>query len=398
MMRGKIILKRGKEKPLINHHPWVFSGAIDKVVDAASGDIVDICDARGKWLARASYNEHSQIAARVWTFCEEEAIDREFFERRLAESIMRRDKAVIGSDANSASGACRLVNAESDGLPGLVVDKYGDFLVAQFLTLGIESHKKEVADLLLDLANPGGIYERSDVEVRKLEGLPCVEGTLRGEEPPDHIEIIENGLRFLVDVKKGHKTGFYLDQRENRRRAAPFLDGEVLNAFAYTGAFGVYAAQANNTKVLNLDTSADSLKLAAENFELNGSSPVAEFVIGDAFQVLRQFREKSRQFDGIVLDPPKFVSSRGQMERGLRGYKDINLLAFELLSPGGVLVTFSCSGLVPAELFQKVVFGALRDAEREGQIVAKLTQAADHPILLTFPEAEYLNGLIVKVW
>jgi 23S rRNA (cytosine1962-C5)-methyltransferase len=394
-MPGKIRLKRGKEKPLINHHPWVFSGAIDSVTDATSGDLVDVYDIGGKWLARAAYNERSQITARIWTFAEDEAIDRGFFERRLAESMKRRDEAVAGSGVDSPFGACRLVNAESDGLPGLVVDRYGDYLVGQFLTLGVESHKKEIADALSDLS-ARSIYERSDVDVRKKEGLPSVKCALRGGEPPERVEIIENGLRFFVDVKRGHKTGFYLDQRENRSRAAPFLRGEVLNAFAYTGAFGVYAAQESGAEVLNLDTSSDSLELARGNFELNDLHQ-AEFLVGDAFQVLRRFRQEGRRFDAIVLDPPKFVASQGQMERGLRGYKDINLLAFELLHPQGVLVTFSCSGLVPAELFQKVVFGAIRDSGREGQILARLTQAPDHPVSLAFPEAEYLKGLIVRV-
>ena len=397
-MAGRIFLKRGKEKPLSNHHPWIFSGAIDRVVNDGTCDIVDVLDAEGKWLAKASYNARSQIAARVWSFEEGEEIDRAFFERRLASSIARRDVAVAGEGVNSPSCAYRVANAESDGLPGLVVDRYGDFLVAQFLTQGAESHKTEIAEVLLGLLRPLGIYERSDVDVRKKEGLAAMKGALCGQEPPDRIEITENGLRFLVDVKKGHKTGFYLDQRENRRRAARHLRGEVLNAFAYTGGFGVYAARAGALRVLNLDTSAASLDMARENFALNDQGTRAEFTSADAFVKLRAFREESRQFDSIVLDPPKFVSSQGQMERGLRGYKDINLLAFQLLRPGGTLVTFSCSGLVTPSLFQKVIFGAIRDSNREGQILEKLTQGPDHPISLTFPEAEYLKGLIVRVW
>jgi 23S rRNA (cytosine1962-C5)-methyltransferase len=397
-MAGRITLRRGKEKPLVNHHPWVFSGAIAQVVDASEGGIVDIYDSEGKWLARGSYNARSQIVARVWTFDEDEQVDDGFFSSRIRDSIARR----IGNDAHQvlrvSRSASRLVNAESDGLPGLVVDRYDDFLVTQFLTLGVESHKAQIADALEEILSPRGIYERSDLDVRKKEGLSPLKGTLRGEDPPDRIEIQENGLGFRVDVKSGHKTGFYLDQKQNRLRAAPYLTGEVLNAFSYTGGFGVYAASAGASRVLNLDTSAGALGLARSNFELNGLEQNAEFVAGDAFTKLREFRDEGRKFDAIVLDPPKFVSSRGQMERGLRGYKDINLLALQLLRPGGMLVTFSCSGLVDAGLFQKVIFGAFRDADREGQIVEKLNQAPDHPILLAFPEAEYLKGLIVRVW
>ncbi len=396
MMAGKIFLKRGKEKPLLNHHPWIFSGAIARVEEASDGDEVDVYDAQGMWLARGSYNSRSQIAARVWTFASDEEIDREFFKRRLASSIGRRDEAVIGADNRSSRLAYRLVNAESDGLPGLVVDRYDEFLVVQFLTLGVESYKAGFEDVLWELLKPRGIYERSDVDVRKREGLALVKGALRGEEPPGRIEIVEHGLYFYVDVKTGHKTGFYLDQRQNRRRAEPYLRGEVLNAFAYTGGFGVYSARAGAAQVLNVDTSGGSLNLARDNFALNGFEPCAEFSVGDAFEKLREFREQGRRFDAIVLDPPKFVSSRGRMESGLRGYKDINMLAFQLLRPGGYLVTFSCSGLVTPDLFQKVVFGAMRDADREGQIVEKLSQAPDHPISLAFHEAEYLKGLIVR--
>jgi 23S rRNA (cytosine1962-C5)-methyltransferase len=429
-MSAELFLKRGKDKPLRNHHPWIFSGAIARVdaERASDGDTVEVYDAAGAWLARASYNSRSQIAARVWTFDREEEIDRAFFKRRLQRALELRE-AVVGaghtratedrgrtteaiSDLSPSSSvepanAYRLVNAESDGLPGLVADRYADFLVVQFLTLGAEVHKAEIVGAIRACTwgagtsesplHPRGIYERSDVDVRKKEGLPLVSGVLWGEEPPDRIEVHENGLRFLVEVKTGHKTGFYLDQRENRQRALPYLHGEVLNAFAYTGAFGVYAARAGATRVLNLDASEPALTLARENFALNGFEDCAEFMVADAFQKLREFRASGQMFDTIVLDPPKFVFSAGQMERALRGYKDINLLAFQLLRPNGFLVTFSCSGLVSPDLFQKVVFGAAVDAGREAQIVEKLSQAPDHPILLSFPEAEYLKGLIIRV-
>lgn len=397
-MAGRITLKRGKAKPLLNHHPWVFSGAIESIGDSRDGQVVDVFDSDGRWLARGSFNSQSQIAVHVWTFDSAEEIDRGFFERHIAESIRRRDKAVIGQSDRHTPIAYRLINAESDGLPGLVVDRYADYLIVQFLTLGIENYKSEIVDLLKNLVAQKGIYERSDVDIRKKEGLAFAKGVLCGDEPPERLEIVENGLRFLVNVKTGHKTGFYLDQRENRSRASPYMWGEVLNAFSYSGGFGVYAGRAGATRVLNVDSSAGALDLAKENFEINGFGDKSEFAVGDAFEKLREFRDEGRRFDTIVLDPPKFVSSRGQLERGLRGYKDINLLAFQLLNPLGTLVTCSCSGLVNPDLFQKVIFGAITDARREGQIVEKLSQSADHPVSLSFPEAEYLKGLIVRAW
>jgi 23S rRNA (cytosine1962-C5)-methyltransferase len=396
-MAGRISIKRGKEKPLLNHHPWVFSGAVEQVVDACDGELVEVYDSGGDWLGRGAYNARSQIAVHIWTFEEHELVNREFFMSRLKSSISRRDKTNSSDHAGWYRSACRLVNAESDGMPGLVVDRYDGFLIAQFLTAGIDLHKKEIVDALDSILSPRGIYERSDADVRKKEGLPQTKGRLRGEEPPNLIEIEENTLGFEVDVKSGQKTGFYLDQRENRRRAAPYLRGEVLNAFSYTGGFGVYAARAGALMVSNLDTSVGALDLAKVNFEMNGLGACSEFTAGDAFEELRAFRDQGRRFDAIVLDPPKFVSSQGQMQRGLRGYKDINLLAFQLLRPDGVLVTFSCSGLVSADLFQKVIFGALHDAHREGQILERLTQGPDHPVSLAFPQAEYLKGLIVRM-
>ncbi len=425
----KIFLKRGKDKPVRNHHPWIFSGAIARVENVNDGDTVEVYDAGGMWLARASYNARSQIAARVWTFERDEEINYAFFEKRIQRAkefrkfLFENSNSISEkSNLNFQSTSLRFVNAESDFLPGVVVDRYGDFLVAQFLTLGAELHKAEIVDVLKEffaenttpisslqspitnLQSPVlGIYERSDVDVRKKEGLKETTGVLFGAEPPDKIEIVENDLKFLVDVKRGHKTGFYLDQRVNRQRAAPYLRGEVLNAFAYTGAFGVYAANFNNARVLNLDASASSLELARENFANNGvaanrnAAASVEYVVADAFEKLREYRAVGRKFDAIVLDPPKFVTSQANLERATRGYKDLNLLAFQLLNPNGFLVTFSCSGLVDLKLFQQIVFSAAVDGKRDAQIVEKLGQAPDHPIGLNFPEGEYLKGLIVRV-
>ncbi len=420
MATGKIVLKRGKEKPILNHHPWIFSGAIHRVENANDGDTVDVYDAAGdassrtrgskgnlrddasgEWLARAAYNSRSQIAARVWTFERGEEIDATFFTNKIARA--REIRKLTGN-------ATRLVNAESDFLPGIVVDQYGDFLVVQFLTLGAELHKEMIVDVLkeivlndvISVVRPSsfvvrGIYERSDVDVRKKEGLKETTGVLFGEEPPDKIEIEENNARFLVDVKRGHKTGFYLDQRVNRLRALPYLRGDVLNAFAYTGAFGVYAAKCNDARVLNLDASASALELARENFALNGVEANAEFVVADAFEKLREYRAEGKKFDAIVLDPPKFVTSQANLERAARGYKDLNMLAFQLLRPNGFLITFSCSGLVDAKLFQQIVFSAAVDGKRDAQIIERLGQSPDHPIGLNFPEGEYLKGLAVRV-
>lgn len=394
-MLPRLILKPGKDKPILNRHPWIFSGAIVRVDGATDGDTIDICDSNERFLARGYYNSRSQIAARIWTW-NDEPIDRVFLRTRLERAAAARDARTLGAGTN----AWRVVNAESDLLPGLIVDRYADFVVAQFLTLGVEKRKAEIVDLLAELFGPRGIYDRGDVDVREKEGLTSAVGVLHGDEPPDRIEICENNYRFLVDVKRGHKTGFYLDQRENRQRTSELLSSaqETLNVFSYTGAFAVYACAANpNARVTNLDASPNALTLARENMQLNGCADRGEFVEGDAFQVLRKYRDQARTFDAIILDPPKFVQSQSQLEGGLRGYKDINLLAFKLLKPGGTLVTFSCSGQVGAELFQKVVFGAAIDARRDAQIIAHLSQASDHPILLSFPESEYLKGLVCCV-
>jgi 23S rRNA (cytosine1962-C5)-methyltransferase len=279
------------------------------------------------------------------------------------------------------------------------VDRYNDFAVVQCLTLGVERWKEVIVDLLINQLQPRGVYERSDVDVREKEGLSPSMGLLHGEKPPEHIEIVEHGHRFLTDVQRGHKTGFYLDQRDNRARLADYACGRtVLNAFAYSGSFGVYAAAAGSGPIVHIDTSAEALELAHENMALNGFADRGdEFVAADVFVQLRRYRDEGRAFDLIVLDPPKFAHSQAQLPSALRGYKDINLLALKLLRPGGVLFTFSCSGLVSPALFQQVVFEASLDADRPVQIIEKLSQAPDHPILLSFPESEYLKGLICQV-
>ena len=396
-LQAKVVLKRGREKPVLNRHPWIFSGAIKNIEgQCADGDIVTVVDSRGSFLAQGYLNRHSQITVRLLSWIEEEIIDRSFFRHRLERAVAIRRPL----EDDPTTNAYRLVNAESDFLPGLVVDRYNEYLVIQLLTLGIERWKGEIVSLLGELLPSRGIYERSDVEVREKEGLPPATGLLAGQERPALVHIIENGCRFIVDIKQGQKTGFYLDQRENRQKLARYCRGKtVLNCFAYTGAFAVYAAGAGAKKVVNVESSAEALKLAQRNVALNGfDKRDDEYVEGDVFQVLRQYRDKGRSFDLIVLDPPKFAYSQSQVQAACRGYKDINLLAMQMLRPGGTLFTFSCSGSISPDLFQKVVFGASVDAGRDVQIIEKLTQGFDHPILLSFPESEYLKGFICRVW
>jgi len=398
--RAVVRLKRGRDKAVRNRHPWVFQGAIDRVFDHPQpGDIVEVRDSRGELLAAGYCNPESQIAIRLLTWAtadtEPEVIDEGFWRQRLARAIARRE--ALSRDPDTT--AYRLVFAESDGLPGLIVDRYGDWLVLQALTLGIDLIKRDLAATLADLVPVQGIYERSDADVRTHEGLSPETGLLCGEAPGGLIEIREHGLRFQVDIARGHKTGFYLDQRPNRARIASYCEGaEVLNAFSYTGAFGVYAATHGARRITSLDSSADALDRVRDNMRLNGlEREDDEYLLGDAFHVLRGLRDRARQFDLIVLDPPKFAFAKSQINAATRGYKDINMLSMRLLRPGGTLCTFSCSGLVSADLFQKVLFGAAVDVGREVRILQRLAQGPDHPVLLTFPEAAYLKGMICRV-
>jgi 23S rRNA (cytosine1962-C5)-methyltransferase len=406
-----LVLKPGREKSLLRRHPWIFSGAIGRVDgNPDSGGTVDLLSSKGDFLARAAYSPNSQIRARVWTFDPSEAVDADFLRRRISCSL-----AVRAGLRPAPTDALRLVHAESDGLPGLIVDLYAGTLVVQFLAAGVEYWRDTIADLLLELTSLQNIYERSDTDVRELEGLLPRVGSLRGALHETLITIHENGLEFLVNIATGHKTGFYLDQRQNRLRVRQLAEGrEVLDCFCYTGGFTVNALAGGAKSVLSVDSSADALALCRENVTLNSSlithppSPACpersrgvthhSSLEGDVFQILRKFRDEGHQFDLIILDPPKFAPTAAQVDKAARGYKDINLLAFKLLRPGGFLVTFSCSGGVSAELFQKIVAGAALDAGVEAQIVEYLAQGPDHPVALNFPEGAYLKGLVcVKV-
>ena len=386
-----LLLKPGREKSLLRRHPWIFSGAIARAEgNPGLGDTVDILSSRGDFLARAAYSPFSQIRARVWTFVDER-VEEGLLRRHVQAALERR--TALGLD--SSTSAFRLIHAESDLLPGLIVDRYADVLVMQCLTAGAELWREPLADLLLEETGAKAIYERSDADVRELEGLPQRAGPLRGK-PPARVQIREYGLQFVVDIEKGHKTGFYLDQRENRHLLQDFCAGkEVLNCFCYTGAFTVHALAAGAESVLSVDTSAEALGLGQENVDLNKlPEGRAEWAAADVFQALRKYRDEARSFDVIILDPPKFAPTLAQAERAARGYKDINLLAFKLLRPGGVLFTFSCSGGVDAALFQKIVASAALDAAVDAAILRTMTQAPDHPVLLSFPEGAYLKGLV----
>ncbi len=389
-----IVLNPGREKSLLRRHPWVFSGAIERVEgDPRPGETVEILTSERDFLGIGAYSPHSQIRVRVWTFQKDQPVDASFFRARMVGAIGARAPRLTGKES-----ACRLINAESDGLPGMVVDQYGEFLVCQFLSAGSEHWKDEIILQLRQILSPAGIYERSDVDIRLKEGLELRTGTLWGDLPPDLLQIQEGPCRFLVDIRKGHKTGFYLDQRENRQTLADYAHGSsVLNCFAYTGGFGIWALRGGADHVTEVESSAGAVELAGRNLEINGfDSLKVDHLQGDVFQVLREFRNFNRRFDLIALDPPKFVDSRSRMLKGTRGYKDINLLAFKLLNPGGILFTFSCSGLVPPDLFQKIVADAALDAGRDAQILRTLTQAPDHPTALNFPEGAYLKGLVCR--
>lgn len=387
-----IILKPGREKSLLRRHPWLFSGAVQHVENTPiSGETVDLLSSERQFLARASYSPTSQIRARAWTF-EEEPVDEDFFRRKIRAAIRSRETQKLTPHTDSY----RLIYAESDGIPGLIVDRYKDVLVLQSLTAGSEFWRETLADLLLEETGLTTIYERSDADVRELEGLEAKTGLLRGTISEPQITIHENDLKFNVNLGSGHKTGSYLDQRANRLRVRDLAkDKDVLDCFCYAGGFTVNALAGGAKSVLSIDSSAEALALCKENIVLNSLDPSCQTSLeGDVFQVLRKFRDENRSFDMIILDPPKFAPTAAQTERAARGYKDINLLAFKLLRPGGILVTFSCSGGIDAGLFQKIVAGAALDAGVEAQILEHLFQGADHPVSLHFPEGAYLKGLV----
>ena len=387
-----ITLNPNREKSLLRRHPWVFASAIKSVdQETASGSTVDLLSSEGQFLARASYSPISQIRARVWTF-EDEQVDKEFFRRKIKAAVEVRQRLKVESHSN----AYRLIHAESDGIPGLIVDRYDNVLVLQSLTAGSEFWKETIADILVEETGIQNIYERSDADVRELEGLKPITGILRGTITNYQLPIIEYDLKFNVDIQHGHKTGFYLDQRHNRHRVGKFAEGrDVLNCFCYTGGFSIHALANGAKSVLSVDSSADALSLLEENIALNNLPADRHTSLeGDVFQLLRKFRDANRSFDMIILDPPKFAPTAAHAEKASRAYKDINLLAFKLLRHGGMLFTYSCSGGIDAALFQKIVASAALDAGTEATIIDYMSQGSDHPVSLHFPEGAYLKGLI----
>ena len=385
----KLILKPGREKSLKRRHPWIFSGAIARIEGKPQlGDTIEVCAADGAFLAVAAYSPESQIRARVWDWTLR-SIDPVFFEQRIAQAAVARH----GFDVSGV----RLVHGESDGLPGVVADRFGDTVVVQLLSAGAERWRGAIADALAALPGVQRVIERSDADVRQLEGLPPQSGLLRGSAASAPLTVTEHGLQYGVDADHGHKTGFYLDQRDNRLLLRGMVkDKIVLDCFCYAGGFALNALVGGASAVTAIDSSGPALAAAQANAARN-NLPAAEWIEADVFQSLRKFRDEGRKFDVIVLDPPKFAPTAAHAEKAARAYKDINLIGFKLLNPGGALVTYSCSGGVSPDLFQKIIAGAALDAGVDARIERWLHAAADHPVALNFPEGEYLKGLLVRV-
>lgn len=391
-MAAKITLKPGKEKRVYTLHPWIFKSDIDQVdAQCLPGDTVDIMSSKGRFLARGYYNPNSQIALRIMTYHEDEAVDRALIFRRIHEAVeYRRSFADLKS--------CRVVFAESDRLPALIVDAFDDILVLQCLALGMERFKQDVVDALVEELHPRGIWERNDVPVRRLEGLDMCTGLLYGEVP-DRVQMVENGVKFWVDVKEGQKTGFFLDQKENRAAIAPFVKGRrVLDCFTHTGSFALHAGYYGASEVTGVDISEYACTFATENAKLNGLEDRVHFVTANAFDLLSDQSRKKEKYDVIILDPPAFTKTRSAVDSALRGYKEINLRAMKMIETGGYLITCSCSQHVLPEMFRNMVLDAARDAKVLLRQVEFRTQGKDHPILPYAQETEYLKCGIYQVF
>ena len=391
-MAAKITLKPGKEKRVYTLHPWIFKSDIDQVdAQCLPGDTVDIMSSKGRFLARGYYNPNSQIALRIMTYHEDEAVDRALIFRRIHEAVeYRRSFADLKS--------CRVVFAESDRLPALIVDAFDDILVLQCLALGMERFKQDVVDALVEELHPRGIWERNDVPVRRLEGLDMCTGLLYGEVP-DRVQMVENGVKFWVDVKEGQKTGFFLDQKENRAAIAPFVKGRrVLDCFTHTGSFALHAGYYGASEVTGVDISEYACTFATENAKLNGLEDRVHFVTANAFDLLSEQSRQGKQYDTVILDPPAFTKSRSAVESAIRGYKEINLRAMKMIAPGGYLITCSCSQHVLPEMFREMVLDAAKDAKVLLRQVEFRTQGKDHPILPSARETQYLKCGIYQVF
>jgi len=391
-MSAQLVLKPGRERSLRRRHPWIFANGVAKVLGRpGAGDTVRVTGSGGEFLAWAAYSPASAIRARAWSFSQRDDIDAAWIEARVAEAVARRAGLVTGTDA------LRLVFGEADRLPGLVVDRYGERLVVQFLATGVESWREVIVSALVRATGCRDVFERSDAAAREREGLALREGVLAGSAPPALVEIDEGGVRYAVDIAGGHKTGFYLDQRENRALVGAHAAGRrVLNCFCYTGGFTLAALRGGAASALSVDSSAAALEIARHNQQLNGLPDAkCEWREANVFDALKQLSAEGRQFDLIVLDPPKFSPSPQHVDRAARAYKEINLKALGLLAAGGLLFTFSCSGAIDVDLFQKIVAGAVFDAGVDAQMLRRLQAGADHPMLMTHPEGEYLKGLML---
>ncbi len=387
----RLYLKPARARSVLRFHPWIFSGAVARIDgSSAPGEVIDVLAADNKFLGRGFYNPNSQIVCRMLTW-QDEPIDQAFFENKIRAAYQLRQRLVAQS-----TDSFRVVNAEGDGLPGLIVDKYSDFLVVQISALGMSRRSQDLITSLQNVLQPRGIFERSIGGALQEEGLKPVVRVLDGAEPPEHIQVHENDLRFNVNVKEGQKTGFFLDQRENRRWIAYFCRGRnVLNGFCYTGAFSVYAGAAGAQRVVSVDSSSAAMQIAKQNFSLNGLPIVPEdFVTADLFHFLRSTTQK---FDLIILDPPAFAHRQKDVENAARAYKDVNLQALKILSPGGLLFTCSCSQPISPDLFQKILFGAAVDAKRNVRILGRSDHAPDHPINIYHPEGRYLQTFLLQV-
>ena len=397
----ELILKKGKEKSLLRRHPWVYDTAVERAAgNPKAGDTVKVVAKDGRFLAWASYSPASTLRARCWSFREDEVIDDIWFEKKIREAVAARDGLLERTNAR------RFLFGEADGLPGLIVDQYVDWLVTQFQAAGVEAHRELIGRLLLEVTGARGVYDRSDAATRRREGLEVRSEVLVGETAPDVIEIVEDGVKYGVDVRGGHKTGFYIDQRESRlsaqRAAEEFRRRHgrglrALNCFCYTGGFSLALLKGGAEEVVSVDSSEEALAMARANAERNGFTNRAEWLCEDVFTCLRRLRGAGEKFDLVILDPPKFASSHCHVDRAARAYKDINLNGLKLLGPGGELFTFSCSGAIDVDLFQKIVAGAVIDSGVTAWATGRFGAGEDHPLLMTCPEGEYLKGLRLAV-
>jgi len=391
-----VILKKGKEKAALQRHPWIFSGAIDKVKGAPeNGEIVKVFAADKSFLAYGYYNSQSRVAVRLLEWEEETTVDKDWYQQKLRNAIASRAHVLNNEDTNT----CRLVFSEADYLPGLIVDKYADFLSLQILSAGIENVKADIIDILRAELNPSGIFDKSDANARTHENLEVSQGLLWGETPPEFIEVKENGMRYHINIADGQKSGFYCDQRDNREILAAYTkDKEVLDCFCYSGGFTLNSLKHGAKHVTSVDSSALAIETLKNNLGLNGFTEDQQTSIqSDVNKQLRAFKEEGRTFDVIILDPPKYAPSRSALDRAARAYKDLNRLGMLLLNPGGILATYSCSGAVDLETFKQITAWAALDAGKEVQIIKQFHQPEDHPVRISFPEGEYLKGLLVRV-